>query len=1159
MSASHRGAVLTALTCLGMWACTGTEQEEASATVEGPAAEDFAALSGGGSVELEPNVLRGMARLTNQNPRILELLATDNTWNRGYTVATSTRPGGFTANTPVLPLENPTEVPFEMLVEAGAGGTAGVVYTVTVRRGTGTNFYTFPPITGVQVRPRSVQPEPTVVSVEGCIGVVQFQVGTDATCQTPVAVSSFNATNIPSMTTFPTYARNGLYVGYLPGGTTRQLSANFRVSTPTGQWLQRQVVTVTAACDQVVRQCIVADSSSPPPVGGVTGPFELLNENIRSTTLTLSGPSDRSGPLRPPVAPVGEPGTWWKLENLIEGTYTMRAQVGLRSGREFTLINLPFLEGNTVNGGPLTSLTKVVEGEVRYPYAIQPAHFYGSIRLADPFVPQHPGTYSSMESLIFGADNDTNGDGIPNSVSINNWTHLNAYTPRASSGEDNTYTAFPGAFDPDTGELASAYDLVLANPYDIPRTWTQEGVRLRFSSEGHVVTTRPGMYDPAKFRYGLLAINQRRRSAVLGPDARFRVDHEYCLNEVQVQYDTLFGSFFNPGANVHGNFKGTDWRSLPADYSVSATFWGTPAVWNMPNAHQYAQTSGSLTMVLPQGSYTVTPRATMVSTSGETNEALFAPLSVMLGCGQRLKLVPPLSVIVNPVPGCATGAQVPVTGVVKSSPAVVDRIWYQVNGGPEVTLCTNCGSDPGFAFQAQLQACENDIQVFAFSEGLSQPAFGTVQAVWDEPADGPSCPGTYCVNRPPVALCRSVSVPVDSACSQGTGSVNEGSYDPDTGDTVTCVQTPGGPYAVGTNRVKLTCTDSVGLSSSCEATVTVRDMTPPQVVCPEATQLQCANGGALATYAVSATDNCGGTPSVACSPAPGSTLPMGNTAVTCTAADAAGNRASCSFPVEVVDTQAPTLSLVGDEELVLGCGQAPATGVVATDGCTGELTSQVEALGLDMSKPGTYSVSYRVSDTAGNTAQVGPRPVTVLGPGEPSLSLRGNSAMTLECGVDTWVDPGATATDGCSVLQVHKYNSGDDDGDGVPGGQDPDDHGPGPDTSAEGSYPVQYLAWNATGVTLSAIRTVHVNDSRAPTLSLQGAVRMTHTCGSAWVDPGVAAIDACYGDVSPSVQKAGYVNGWAEGTYTLTYTLTDSGGNSAPPVMRTVEVVDCPW
>jgi hypothetical protein len=82
---------------------------------------------------------------------------------------------------------------------------------------------------------------------------------------------------------------------------------------------------------------------------------------------------------------------------------------------------------------------------------------------------------------------------------------------------------------------------------------------------------------------------------------------------------------------------------------------------------------------------------------------------------------------------------------------------------------------------------------------------------------------------------------------------------------------------------------------------------------------------------------------------------------------------------------------------------------------------------------------------------------------------------------------------------VHRYNSGQDA------------YGPGPNTRAEGSYSVQYIAWDASGATVSAIRTVTVDDRTAPTLRLRGEARMRHTCGSGWVDPGVEALDACYG------------------------------------------------
>ncbi|WP_232293189.1 immunoglobulin-like domain-containing protein [Stigmatella aurantiaca] len=165
----------------------------------------------------------------------------------------------------------------------------------------------------------------------------------------------------------------------------------------------------------------------------------------------------------------------------------------------------------------------------------------------------------------------------------------------------------------------------------------------------------------------------------------------------------------------------------------------------------------------------------------------------------------------------------------------------------------------------------------------------------------------------------------------------------------------------------------------------------------------------------------------------------------------------------------------------------------------------------------------------------------------PSLVVNGALDMTLECGVNAWVDPGASATDACGAVPVRTYNSGHDP------------YGPGPNPCAEGTYPVQYIAWNALGYTVKAIRSVRVDDRTPPTLKLKGPAFMTHPCGSQWEDPGVEAFDACYGYIWPEVKWQGEVNGWVEGTYTKVYTLTDSGGNAALPVSRTVQVVHCPW
>lgn len=68
-----------------------------------------------------------------------------------------------------------------------------------------------------------------------------------------------------------------------------------------------------------------------------------------------------------------------------------------------------------------------------------------------------------------------------------------------------------------------------------------------------------------------------------------------------------------------------------------------------------------------------------------------------------------------------------------------------------------------------------------------------------------------------------------------------------------------------------------------------------------------------------------------------------------------------------------------------------------------------------------------------------------------------------------------------------------------------------------GTYSVQYIAWNSLGRTVSAIRTVDVVDRTPPTMTLRGLAHVTHPCGSQWQDPGVEALDACFGDISPEV------------------------------------------
>jgi hypothetical protein len=112
------------------------------------------------------------------------------------------------------------------------------------------------------------------------------------------------------------------------------------------------------------------------------------------------------------------------------------------------------------------------------------------------------------------------------------------------------------------------------------------------------------------------------------------------------------------------------------------------------------------------------------------------------------------------------------------------------------------------------------------------------------------------------------------------------------------------------------------------------------------------------------------------------------------------------------DVTIPVISLEGSASVSLEAGSAYTdAGATATDNIDGTITSSIVTVNpVDIDTVGTYTVTYNVSDAAGNAATALIRTVVVSDTTAPVINLLGAASVSLEAG-SAYTDAGATATD----------------------------------------------------------------------------------------------------------------------------------------------------
>jgi hypothetical protein len=188
---------------------------------------------------------------------------------------------------------------------------------------------------------------------------------------------------------------------------------------------------------------------------------------------------------------------------------------------------------------------------------------------------------------------------------------------------------------------------------------------------------------------------------------------------------------------------------------------------------------------------------------------------------------------------------------------------------------------------------------------------------------------------------------------------------------------------------------------------------------------------------------------------------------------------------------------------------------------------------------GNVDVTVTADDTQAQTQQFF---TIVIGAANvaPTITVTGDNPVEVEQG-SAYTDAGATASD-------------PEDGDLTSAIVTTDNV----DTSAIGTYTVTYSVTDSGGLSANATRTVNVVAvNTAPTITITGSNPASVQQGSGYVDAGATASDAEDGDLTASVVVDSNVDTTTVGSYTVTYSVTDSGGLMATAT-RTVNVTAPP-
>ncbi len=184
-----------------------------------------------------------------------------------------------------------------------------------------------------------------------------------------------------------------------------------------------------------------------------------------------------------------------------------------------------------------------------------------------------------------------------------------------------------------------------------------------------------------------------------------------------------------------------------------------------------------------------------------------------------------------------------------------------------------------------------------------------------------------------------------------------------------------------------------------------------------------------------------------------------------------------------------------------------------------DITNQVFVTNnINNQEVGSYEVIYQVKYLGKEYKKV--RSVKVEDRTKPALTLKGNNPVIL-CPNKEYIEEGYESIDNYDGDLTEKVKI------------------------EKKENLLIYSVEDSSNNKVEVIREIIYNDSEAPTITLNDGNATSLYVGQSYSEPGYIALDTCDGDITSNVKVSGDINTNEAGSYTLTYQITDSSGNSA--------------